>query len=70
MINLDEQKGFLFWETAAQSVDHMVALYFFFFFISRFGFEGWIWVLISSVPCLCILFTFPMFARTQIVGTL
>ena len=26
--------------------------------ISRFGFEGWIWVLIASVPDLCILFTF------------
>ena len=26
--------------------------------ISRFGFEGWIWVLIVSVPDLCILFTF------------
>ena len=27
-------------------------------FISRLGFEGWIWVLIASVPDLCILFTF------------
>ena len=26
--------------------------------ISRFGFEGWIWVQIDSVPDLCILFTF------------
>ena len=26
--------------------------------ISRFDFEGWIWVLIASVPDLCILFTF------------
>ena len=25
---------------------------------SRFGFEVWIWVLIASVPDLCILFTF------------
>ena len=25
--------------------------------ISRFGFEGWIWVLIVSVPDLCICFT-------------
>ena len=24
--------------------------------ISRFGFEGWIWVLIASVPDLCISF--------------
>ena len=23
-----------------------------------FGFEGWVWVLIASVPDLCILFTF------------
>ena len=26
--------------------------------ISRFGFEGWIWVLIASVPDLCIPFPF------------
>ena len=26
--------------------------------ISRFGFEGWLWVLITSVPGLCILLTF------------
>ena len=26
--------------------------------ISRFGFDGWIWVLIASVPGLCIRFTF------------
>ena len=26
-----------------------------------FGFEGWIWVLIASVPDLCILFTFSYF---------
>ena len=26
--------------------------------ISRFGFEGWIWVLIATIPDLCILFTF------------
>ena len=25
---------------------------------SRFGFEGWVWVLIASVPDLCILFTY------------
>ena len=31
-----------FWEIAAHSVDHMFSLY--------FGFEGWIWVLIASVP--------------------
>ena len=28
------------------------------FVISHFGFEGWSWVLIASVPDLCILFTF------------
>ena len=28
--------------------------------ISRFGFEGWIWVQIASVPDLCIHFTFLM----------
>ena len=27
--------------------------------ISRFGFEGWIWVLTASVPDLCILFMPP-----------
>ena len=36
-------------------VDHMFSLYF--DYISRFGFEGWIWVLIASIPDLCILFT-------------
>ena len=44
------------WEIAVHSVDHMFSLYFDCFF--RFGFEGWIWVLIASVPDLCILFTF------------
>ena len=28
--------------------------------IAHFGFEGWIWVLIASVPGLCIRFTFLM----------
>ena len=28
------------------------------FSYSRFGFKGWIWVLIASAPGLCILFTF------------
>ena len=31
--------------------------------ISRFGFDGWIWVPIASVPGLCILFT--LTAKTQ-----
>ena len=50
-----------FWEIAAYSVDHMFSLYFDFFVIlviSCFGFEGWSWVLIASVPDLCIFFTF------------
>ena len=50
-----------FWERAAHSVGHMFSLYFDYFLIvviPRFGFEGWIWVLIASVPGLCILFTF------------
>ena len=48
------------WEIAAHSVDHtcMLSLYclFVILIISRFRFEGWIWVLIASVPDLCILF--------------
>ena len=28
--------------------------------ISRFGFEGWSWILIDSVPSLGIFFTFPI----------
>ena len=35
------------------SVVHMFSLYFVILVISRFGFEGWIWVLIASVPDLC-----------------
>ena len=54
--------GHLFWEKAAHSVDHMVSLYFDYLcnmlVISRFGFGGWIWVLIALVPNLCILFNF------------
>ena len=45
-----------FLEIAAHSVDHMFSLYF--VVISRFGFEGWIWVQIAEVPDLCIRFTF------------
>ena len=46
-----------FWEIAAHSVDHMFFLYFDYLYfsilvISRFGFEGCIWVLIASVPYL------------------
>ena len=37
----------------------MILLYIFdILLISRFGFEGWIWVLIASVPDICILFTY------------
>ena len=48
------------WEIAAHSVDHMFSLYLDYLYyqlFSRFGFEGWSWVLIASVPDLCILFT-------------
>ena len=37
----------------AHSVDHIFLL-FVILDISRFGFEGWIWVLIASFPGLCI----------------
>ena len=43
-----------------------------FFQASRFNFEGWIWVLIASVPDLCILFPFFGCANsfeTNLVGT-
>ena len=33
--------------------------------IFRFGFEGWIWVLIASVPDLCIRFTFKSKRHTK-----
>ena len=49
-----------FWKIAAHSVDHyMFSLYFdyLYFSFSRFGFEGWNWVMIASVPDRCILFT-------------
>ena len=45
----------IFWEGAAHSVDHMFSLYT--LDISRFGFEGGIWVLIAPVPGHCILVT-------------
>ena len=35
--------------------------------LSRFGFEGWIWVLIASVPDLCIVYCFH-FEFTDIVS--
>ena len=49
-----------FWEIAAHSVDHyMFSLYFAYLYFSYFpfGFEGWNWVMIATVPDLCILFT-------------
>ena len=49
------------WEIAAHSIDHMFSFVFWLFVIlviSHSGFEGWIRVLIASVPDLCILFTF------------
>ena len=48
-------------EISAHSINHNVLFVFLLFVIlviSRFGFESWIWVLIASVPDLCILFTF------------
>ena len=50
-----------FWETAAHSVDHMFSLYIQYLYYQLFplfGFEGWISVLIASVPELCMPFTF------------
>ena len=51
-----------FWETAAHSVDNLFTLNVFLLFvilvISHFGFEGWIWFLIASVPDHCLLATF------------
>ena len=49
-----------FLERAALSVDHMffMSLLFVILVISRYGFEGGIWVLITPVPGHCILVTF------------
>ena len=47
-----------FGKIAANSVEYMFSLYFVILVISRFGFEDWIWVLIASVPGLCISFYF------------
>ena len=40
-----------FWEIAAHSVDHVLIVFRLSVIldVSRFGFEGWIWVLIASV---------------------
>ena len=57
-----------FWEIAAHSVDHLFTFEFclivhVLLVISRFGFEGCIWVLIASVPDLpvCILLSLKFF---------
>ena len=52
-----------FLEIAAHSVDHMFSciLTICNIVISRYGFEGWIWVPIASVPDLCKLLTSIMF---------
>ena len=57
----------IFFERAAHSVDHIVFTLYFdcvILVISHFCFESWIWVLIDSVPGLCILFTFIDFSET------
>ena len=50
-------------------LDWPYVLFVFFLFvisiISRFGFGGWIWVLIASVPDLCILFTFIIYTNFE-----
>ena len=35
--------------------------------VSRFGFGGWIWILIASVPEFCVLFTFVTFSMFQLL---
>ena len=49
-----------FWKIAAHSVNHVLFCILTIFNIRYFpfGFEGWIWVLMASVPDLCILLTF------------
>ena len=53
-----------FWETKVSAcflgVQHVLFVFLLFvkLIISRFGFEGWIGVLIAPVPDLCMLFTF------------
>ena len=52
---------FLFWEIAAHKVDHMFTLYFdylLYYLFPVLGFKDWSWVLIASVPDLCIIVTF------------
>ena len=47
-----------FRERAAHSDDHILTICNLGTSIFRFGFEGWIWDLITAVPGLSILFTF------------
>ena len=57
-----------FWEIAAHSVDLMLSFVFCLFVIlsvPRFGFEGWIWVLVALVPGLCVLFAFNYFQEEK-----
>ena len=55
-------------EIAAHSVDHMFSFVFrlFVIVISHSGFEGWIWVLIVSVPGICILLIFTYLTAPQL----
>ena len=51
-----------FWEMAAHSVNHVFSFVFWLWLfvmlvIPRFGFGGWVWVLIASVQDLCVLLT-------------
>ena len=61
----------IFWEIAAHSVDHMFSLVFCLFvilFISRFGLEGWIWVLIVQFLIFaCFLLTLKVDSRHEII---
>ena len=58
-----------FLERAAHSVDHIFSFNFDFFIIqgmSRFDFEGGVWVLIAPVPGHCILATFFQISSTYL----
>ena len=56
-----------FWKIAAHSVDHVFSFVFgliVILVISHFGFEGCIWVLIASIPDLCMLHTSSSSSKT------
>ena len=62
-----------FWEIAAHYVNHMFSFVFRLFVILvifRFGFEGWIWVLIALDPDFCILLTFCIDYDSQMIHVL